>query len=121
MLNLDSAPPFKFFTLNLDSAPPFKFFTPQTHHSHTKKIISVQSTTFPSVTLTPSNNLSGTLAHLTALTTKTTHALLLPFFAHASRNLQQEVNFLVFLNAVSREGALRQLCVTTDEADEMPM
>merc|ERR1719291_82224 len=76
---------------------------------------------FLCATLAPSNknNLAGTLTHLTALATKTTHALLLPLFAHASGNFQQEVDFLVLLDAVSGEGALRKLRVAADEADEV--
>lgn len=64
-------------------------------------------------------HLTGTLTHLTALTTKATHALLLPLLPHTSSNLEHEVKFLVLLDAVSGEGALGELVASVDETDHV--
>lgn len=64
-------------------------------------------------------DLAGALAHLPALATEATHALLLPLLPHASRDLEHEVDLVIVLEAVAGEGALDELLVAADEADEV--
>ena len=64
-------------------------------------------------------HLAGTLAHLTALAAKTTHALLPPLLAHTAVDVQEHGESVLVLNTVSDERAALEILTAIDKADQV--
>jgi hypothetical protein len=63
--------------------------------------------------------LTSTLTHLTALTTKTSHTLLLPLLTHTCVNIKKKSDCVLLLNAVSSEGSSLEGVSAVDKTDEL--
>lgn len=92
-----------------------------THNRHSKPRINEILTpqTFHSFRAHGAQSLTGTLAHLPPLTTKTTHPLLAPLGTHTGGDLEHHLELLILLDSVSGEGSSGELLGSGDEADEV--